>query len=84
MPRGSSYKRTHLCDARIHSLKVKIFADGADAPEMLEMYSKPYIKGLTTNPTLMRKAGISNYRAFAREILAADQGQTPVFRSGMR
>ncbi len=37
---------------------------------MLEMYSKPFIKGLTTNPTLMRKAGISNYRAFAREILA--------------
>jgi transaldolase len=54
----------------IHSLKVKIFADGADTPEMLEMYSKPFIKGLTTNPTLMRKAGISNYRAFAREILA--------------
>lgn len=54
----------------IHSLKVKIFADGADAPEMLEMYSKPYIKGLTTNPTLMRQAGILNYRAFAREILA--------------
>jgi transaldolase len=54
----------------IHNLKVKIFADGADASEMLEMYSKPYIKGLTTNPTLMRKAGISNYRAFAREILA--------------
>ena len=37
---------------------------------MLEMYSKPFIKGLTTNPTLMRKAGIANYRAFAREILA--------------
>jgi transaldolase len=54
----------------IHSLKVKIFADGADMPEMLEMYSKPFIKGLTTNPTLMRKAGISNYRAFAWEILA--------------
>jgi transaldolase len=54
----------------IDSLKIKIFADGADAPEMLEMYSKPFIKGLTTNPTLMRKAGISNYRAFAREILA--------------
>ena len=54
----------------IRGLKVKIFADGADAPEMLEMYSKPYIKGLTTNPTLMRKAGISNYRAFAWEILA--------------
>lgn len=54
----------------IDNLKVKIFADGADAPEMLEMYSKPFIKGLTTNPTLMRNAGISNYRAFAREILA--------------
>jgi transaldolase len=54
----------------IHSLKIKIFADGADTTEMLEMYSKPFIKGLTTNPTLMRKAGISNYRAFAREILA--------------
>jgi transaldolase len=54
----------------IDSLKIKIFADGADAPEMLEMYAKPFIKGLTTNPTLMRKAGISNYRAFAREILA--------------
>jgi transaldolase len=54
----------------IQSLKVKIFADGADMPEMLQMYSKPFIKGLTTNPTLMRKAGISNYRAFAREILA--------------
>jgi transaldolase len=54
----------------INNLKIKIFADGADAPEMLEMYSKPFIKGLTTNPTLMRKAGISNYRAFAREILA--------------
>ena len=53
----------------LDTLKVKIFADGADAPEMLEMYSKPFIKGLTTNPTLMRKAGISNYRAFAHEIL---------------
>jgi transaldolase len=54
----------------IDNLKIKIFADGADTLEMLEMYSKPFIKGLTTNPTLMRKAGISNYRAFAREILA--------------
>jgi transaldolase len=38
---------------------------------MLDMYAKPYIKGLTTNPTLMRKAGIADYRAFARDILAA-------------
>jgi transaldolase len=56
---------------RIEELKVKIFADGADKAGMLEMYAKPYIKGLTTNPTLMRKAGITNYRAFAKEILQA-------------
>lgn len=55
---------------KIESLRVKIFADGADRSGMLEMYSKPYIKGLTTNPTLMRKAGISNYKAFAKEILS--------------
>jgi transaldolase len=55
----------------IDQLRVKIFADGADKAGMLEMYAKPYIKGLTTNPTLMRKAGIADYRAFAREILGA-------------
>ncbi len=54
----------------IEKLRVKIFADGASASEMLEMYTKPYIKGLTTNPTHMRKAGVANYKAFAREVLA--------------
>jgi transaldolase len=53
----------------IADLKVKIFADGADKAGMLEMYAKPYIKGLTTNPTLMKKAGITDYRAFCRDIL---------------
>jgi transaldolase len=53
----------------IDSLKIKIFADGADSAGMLEMAAKPHIKGLTTNPTLMRKAGISDYRAFAKGIL---------------
>jgi transaldolase len=52
-------------------LKVKIFADGADVGGMVEMYKKPFIKGFTTNPTLMRKAGISDYRGFAKEVLAA-------------
>jgi transaldolase len=55
----------------LSQLAVKIFADGADKAGMLDMYAKPYIKGLTTNPTLMRKAGIADYRAFARDILAA-------------
>ncbi|MEI6693023.1 MAG: transaldolase [Chlorobium sp.] len=53
----------------IERLKVKIFADGADKNVMLEMYEKTYIKGLTTNPTLMKKAGITDYRAFCKDIL---------------
>jgi transaldolase len=52
-------------------LKVKLFADGADKAGMVEMYRKPFVKGFTTNPTLMRKVGISDYRSFAHEILAA-------------
>jgi transaldolase len=54
----------------LNRLKVKIFADGADRAGMLEMAALPQIQGLTTNPTLMRKAGISDYRRFAREILS--------------
>ena len=53
----------------LNSLQIQIYADGADKAGMLEMYSKPHIKGFTTNPTLMRKAGISDYRAFAKDIL---------------
>ncbi|MBI3631136.1 MAG: transaldolase [Candidatus Sungbacteria bacterium] len=56
---------------KISDLRVKIFADGADKAGMLEMYQKPYIHGFTTNPTLMRKAGIADYRAFAKDILSA-------------
>jgi len=54
---------------KVEELKVKIFADGADKAGMLEMYSKSYIKGLTTNPTLMNKVGITDYRAFCKDIL---------------
>ena len=50
-------------------LKVKIFADGADLNGMLESYKDPYIKGFTTNPTLMRSSGISDYEHFARQVL---------------
>jgi transaldolase len=53
------------------NLKVKIFADGADRAGMLDLYRNPIIKGFTTNPTLMRSAGITDYEAFAREILCA-------------
>uniref|UniRef100_UPI00404792CD transaldolase n=1 Tax=Algoriphagus sp. TaxID=1872435 RepID=UPI00404792CD len=53
----------------VADLKVKIFADGADKAGMLEMAAKPFIKGLTTNPTLMKKVGITDYKAFALDIL---------------
>lgn len=56
---------------QIDNLKVKIFADGADLAGMQAMYGKSYIKGFTTNPTLMRKAGIADYEAFARQVLKA-------------
>lgn len=54
---------------KVEDLKVQIFADGADKAGMLEMHAKPYIKGLTTNPTLMKKVGITDYRAFCKDIL---------------
>lgn len=53
----------------VNDLKVKLFADGADRQTMLDMAAKPFIKGLTTNPTLMRVAGVSDYPAFAKDIL---------------
>ena len=55
--------------SRVNELNVQIFADGADKAGMLEMYGKSYIKGLTTNPTLMKKVGITDYRAFCKDIL---------------
>ena len=55
----------------VRRLRVKIFADGADFDGIMRMYANPLIKGFTTNPTLMRKAGISDYEAFARRVLAA-------------
>lgn len=54
----------------VADLKIKLFADGAEKKSMLELYANPVIQGFTTNPTLMRKAGISDYQAFARDILS--------------
>jgi transaldolase len=58
-----------MMNARVGKLKTKIFADGADREGILALYRQPYIKGFTTNPTLMRKAGITDYAAFAKSIL---------------
>jgi transaldolase len=52
-------------------LHVKLFADGADRKGILELYANPLIQGFTTNPTLMRKAGVEDYEWFARDILQA-------------
>jgi transaldolase len=54
----------------LEQLRVQLFADGADRASMLALNAKPYIKGLTTNPTLMRQAGVVHYRSFARDVLA--------------
>jgi transaldolase len=54
----------------LENLNVKIFADGADLEGMISLYRNPLIKGLTTNPTLMRKAGILDYESFAKDALA--------------
>jgi transaldolase len=53
----------------VSELRVQVFADGADKAGMIELYRQPYIKGFTTNPTLMRQAGVTDYERFAREIL---------------
>src|SRR3954464_5831741 len=51
------------------ALRVKIYADGADKAAMLQLNANPLIKGMTTNPTLMRKAGLKDFEAFARDVL---------------
>ena len=56
--------------SEIKNLKIKIFADGADPKQIYDLNQKEYIKGFTTNPTLMRKAGIKDYKKFAIELLS--------------
>ncbi|MDO9085559.1 MAG: transaldolase [Anaerolineaceae bacterium] len=57
----------------VEELKIKLFADGANKDDILQMYKKPYIKGFTTNPTLMRKAGVTDYKGFALDLLSIIQ-----------
>jgi transaldolase len=54
---------------QLEGMNIKMFADGADVSGIRAMYAKSWIKGFTTNPTLMRKAGIADYKAFALEVL---------------
>jgi len=57
----------------VSDLRIKIFADGADKASILELYRQPHIKGFTTNPTLMRATGVTDYRGFAQDLLATIQ-----------
>ena len=54
---------------KMNKLKIKLFADGANLDGMLSLYKDPNIKGFTTNPTLMKKAGITDYEKFAKQVL---------------
>ena len=50
-------------------MKIKLFADGADISEMIDCYNEGVVKGFTTNPTLMRQAGIKSYETFAKDAI---------------
>ena len=56
---------------KLEDLKVKLFTDGADKKQIVEMAAKPWIKGFTTNPSLLKKAGVSNYEEFGRDLVKA-------------
>src|ERR1700676_2093859 len=64
-------------DKSLKDLKVQLFADGADKAGILSLNANPLIKGLTTNPSLMRKAGVHDYEAFAKDILQSVK-DTPI------
>ena len=56
---------------RLSDLKVKLFTDGADKAQLVAMAKQPWIRGFTTNPSLLKAAGVSDYEAYARELVAA-------------
>lgn len=58
-----------MTSQQLHDLPIKIFADGADREGIVSLYAEPFVHGLTTNPSLMRKAGVTDYEKFARGVL---------------
>src|SRR3989344_2292033 len=60
---------------KIQDLRIKIFADGAEKVSMLELARSPIVKGFTTNPTLMKRAGVTDYAGFAKEIVSQIQNK---------
>jgi transaldolase len=56
---------------KLSDLKIKLFTDGADKAQIVDMAKQPWIRGFTTNPSLLKKAGVRDYEAFARDVVAA-------------
>ena len=56
---------------KLSDLKIKLFTDGADKAQILDMAKQPWIRGFTTNPSLLKKAGVTDYEAYARDLVAA-------------
>src|SRR5712691_5346276 len=56
---------------KLSDLKIKLFTDGADKAQILDMARQPWIRGFTTNPSLLKKAGVSDYEVYARDLVAA-------------
>jgi transaldolase len=56
---------------KLSDLKIKLFTDGADKAQIMEMAKQPWIRGFTTNPSLLKKAGVSDYEAYARDLVGA-------------
>ena len=73
-----------MSTALLQKLPIKIFADGADLESIIDLYRKPFIQGLTTNPTLMRKVGIADYEAFCAFRSGKCHRQTNFIRSLLR
>ncbi|MCC6538336.1 MAG: transaldolase [Bryobacterales bacterium] len=71
MPSATAAPSVITAPPAVKDLQVKLFADGADKKTMLDLYANPHVQGFTTNPTLMRKAGITDYEAFAKDIVQA-------------
>src|SRR6202158_661082 len=67
----SSAQARWAMTTRLSDLQVKLFTDGADKAQIVEMAKQPWIRGFTTNPSLLKKAGVSDYAAYARDLVAA-------------
>ena len=59
----------------LNKLKIKLFADGANIDQIIQLNDKNYIKGFTTNPSLMKKSGVQNYKGFAKDLLKIVTGK---------